>query len=261
MNRIYFTTIIIVILFSACNKSNKVFYKNGGIMSEYYIVNDKIEGVYKEYYESGELKFVVNYKKGVINGEKKSFYKDGKIKSIENFTENQLNGDCRYFSNSGKIDSIKSYFMVNPQVYKADDEESYFKLVRNVFDSSTLRKKSQLNSVLRIDKDGNVEINRSHYFEIALKKDTINLKDSMCAVLLFKYRRDGEKTKFRVIQFVNEKMDLYNVYDTDHESIYLKEKPQKRGVNYIRGWIEEYTPYGFDTLRNVLFFEKKYFAK
>ena len=261
MKRIYFTTMIIVVLFSACNKSNKAYYKNGSIKSEYYIVNDQIEGVYKEYYESGELKFVVNYKNGVLNGEKKSFYKDGKIKSIENFTENQLNGDCRYFSIFGRIDSIKNYFMVNPQIYKADDDESFFKLVRNVFDNNTLHKKSQLNSVLRVDKDGNVEIKRSHYFEIALKLDTINLKDSMYAVLFFKYRRDGEKTKFRVIQFANEKMDLYNVYESDNENVYFQDKPMKRGINYIRGWIEEYTPYGFDTLRNVLFFEKKYFVK
>lgn len=56
-------------------------------------------------------------------------------------------------------------------------------------------------------------------------------------------------------------MDLYNVFETDNDTVYLSDKPQVKGINYLRGWIDEYTPYGFDTLSNVLIFEKKYFVK
>lgn len=251
-----------IISFSACNKLKKDYYDDGSLKSEYTVLNDKFEGTYKEYYKStGELKYTAYYKNGLLDGEKKSFYKDGKLKSIENYTENQLNGDCKYFGETGRIDSIKNYIFVNPEVYKTTNEEKYFKLVLNVFDSSLIGKKSQLNSVLRIRNDGSVDLKHSHYFEIALKRDTVNINDSINAVLFFRYRRDGRKTKYVVVQFANQNMDTFNVFQTDYELVFMSEKPSKKGVNYLRGYIEEYTPYGYDTLKNVLFFKKRYFVK
>lgn len=251
-----------IIFFSACNKLKKEYYDDGSLKSEYTVLNDKFEGTYKEYYKStGELKYTAYYKNGLLAGEKKSFYKDRKLKSIENYTENQLNGDCRYYNTVGKLDSIKNYILINPDFYKDIHWDDYLKLIKNVFDDDNSGKKSQLNSVLRIQKDGSVDLKRSHYFEIALKNDTININDSIDAMLVFGYRRDGRKTKYIVIQFANQNMDLFNVEKSDMDFVYLRDKPAKKGVNYLCGYIQEYTPYGYDTLKNVLFFKKRYFVK
>jgi len=258
----YIILLALFVSFYACNKSHREYYADGSLKSEYFLKNDKIEGLSKEFYEStGELKATASFKAGKLDGEKRTFYKNGILKSIENFTENQLNGDCRYFNNFGNLDSIKNFILINPNFYKSIDNDTYYKLIENVFDDNLAGKKSQLNSVLRMNKKGEVDIKKSHYFEIALKKDSINLNDSLFAMLVFGYRFDGKKSEYLVIQFANEEKDLYNVYETNENIVYFKDKPRKKGENFLCGYIEEYTPYGSDTIRNVLFFKKKYFVK
>lgn len=262
MIRLFIPTILIILLLTSCSHSERSYYNDETLKSECEVVNNKIEGTYKEYYKStGELKCMAFYLDGQLEGQKKTFYRNGKIKSIENFKGNQLKGDCIYYNNFGNIDTIKNYILIDPSFYKGVNSQKFYKLIYEVFSDSIKGKKSHLNSLLIMDKDGKVVRKKSHYFEVAIKKDTIDLNDSLYAVLVFKYRRNGEKTKFRVIQFANKEMDLYNVYDSDYENVFFQDKPVKRGINYVRGWIEEYTPYGFDTLRNVLFFEKKYFVR
>lgn len=262
MKKIIITVSIIIVLLSSCDNIVRQYYNDGSRKSEYYMLNDKIDGIYKEYYETtGELKIIARYKLGLLEGEKRIFYKNGKVKSIENYSSNMLNGDCRYFYSNGKLECIKNYILINPKFYEGCDLSTYYNYIKEVFTDSVTGKKSQLNAVLKLNSKGQVDKLKSHYFEVALKSDTINYIDSVRAVLVFGYRRDGEKTKFRVIQFANEKMDLYNVYDSDYENVFFQDKPVRKGVNHLRGWIEEYTPYGFDTLRNVFFFDKKYFVK
>ena len=252
---------IIVIFFNGCNSSNKEYYKDGNLKSEYFIKNDKIDGIYKEFYESGELKLVANYNNGHLNGASRVFYKNGSIKSIEYFTRGLLNGECKYYNNFGRIDTIKNFILINPKFYKGVDLVNFHKLIREVFSDSIRGKVSQLNSLMIINSGGKVDLKKSHYFDILLKNDTISFNDSLNAVLVFEYRLNAEKTKYAVIQFANEKLDLYNVFQTKSDFVYMRQKPHKRGVNYLCGYIEEYTPYGFDTLTNVLFFKRKYFVK
>lgn len=254
---------IIAFLISSCDNKVKEYYDDGKKKSEYYINNnDEIDGIYKEFYEkTGELKIIASYNSGQLEGEKRTFFKNGKIQSIENYTSNMLFGVCKYYTSEGELKAIRNYILVNPKLYGDVNWSDFHNYIKEVFLDTIKDKKSQLNSVLVFDSNGKVNKNQSHYFEIALKSDTINYSDSIKAVLVFGYRRDGEKTKFRVIQFANEKMDLYNVYDSENDNVFFQDKPHRRGVNYLRGWIEEYTPYGFDSLRNVLIFEKKYFVK
>lgn len=46
----------------------KKYYNNGNIEIEYYILNEKREGFYKEYYSNGNLFFFCNYIDGLIYG-------------------------------------------------------------------------------------------------------------------------------------------------------------------------------------------------
>lgn len=258
------TVTIFIISFFICSCDNKIknYYEDGSIKSTYNIDSDKIDGIYKEYYETtGEIKILASYKSGLLDGEKKTFHKNGIVKSTENYTSNMLYGDCKYYTNDGKLESIKNYILINPKLYEDVNSEDFYNYIKEVFTDSIRQKKSKLNTVLMFDSNGQVNEFKSHYFEIALKSDTVRFCDSIQAMLVFGYRLNGKKTKYRVIQFANEKMDLYNVFETDNDTVYLSDKPQVKGINYIRGWIDEYTPYGFDTLSNVLIFEKKYFVK
>lgn len=264
MNNIYITAIFVIAIFGffSCNNfNNKEYYSDGSIKLEYNLIDNKIDGICKEYYFStGELKSITEYRLGVIDGFRKSFYKNGVIKSIENYSHNKLNGDCLYYNTTGGIDSIKNYILTNSDLLKIKSD-GYSKFIDDFFSNNQLGKTSQLNSVLRINNNGMVDLKKSRYFEIVLKKDTINLGDSLYAYLSFKYRSNGEKTKYIVYQFIGNNFQSLNIYETNNDFVRLKDKPVQKKGGYLCGYIEEYTAFGCDTLKHILFFKKKYYVK
>ena len=54
-------------------------YQNG-VRKEFYILNDKLHGEYKEYYPSGQIKIDTTYKYNKIDGDYREYYRDGKLK-------------------------------------------------------------------------------------------------------------------------------------------------------------------------------------
>jgi antitoxin component YwqK of YwqJK toxin-antitoxin module len=57
------------------------------LKSEVFIYNGKKEGVYKEYYEDGELLSEVNYINGKKNGIYNSYYDNGQLSSEINYID------------------------------------------------------------------------------------------------------------------------------------------------------------------------------
>ena len=57
------------------------------LKSEVFIHNRKKEGVYKEYYEDGELLSEVNYINGEKNGIYNSYYDNGQLSSEINYID------------------------------------------------------------------------------------------------------------------------------------------------------------------------------
>jgi antitoxin component YwqK of YwqJK toxin-antitoxin module len=55
------------------------------LKEEYYEVNGKIEGVYKSYFENGNIDIICNYINGKLNGEYKSYHSNGQLYIICNY--------------------------------------------------------------------------------------------------------------------------------------------------------------------------------
>ena len=55
----------------------RTYHDNGILKEEYYVINDKKEGIYKSYYENGQIWVICNYIDGKKNGEYKSYSEDG----------------------------------------------------------------------------------------------------------------------------------------------------------------------------------------
>ena len=84
--------------------SEKNYYDNGKLKSEFEKNdNGKLDGIYREYYENGQLKLECTYKDGQLDGISKEYYKNNQLSCEYNFKNGQLDGLCKEYYDSGKI--------------------------------------------------------------------------------------------------------------------------------------------------------------
>lgn len=72
------------------NKLQTDFYKNGNKRYEVFMIDGKLEGMYKIWYESGELESEIEYHNGMRNGLMLEYYKNGQISARMLYD----NGNC-----------------------------------------------------------------------------------------------------------------------------------------------------------------------
>ncbi len=75
----------------------------------FHLIDGKIEGLYKRYYDNGMLAEVGFYKDGQANGHFKSYYPDGQLETDLHYREDKLDGYCEYFRQDGSLHSIDEY--------------------------------------------------------------------------------------------------------------------------------------------------------
>ncbi|MFN8207298.1 MAG: prolyl oligopeptidase family serine peptidase [Bacteroidales bacterium] len=61
------------------------------------------EGLYKEWFDNGQIAYEGNYKNGLRNGISTSWYKDGQKESEEHWLNGQLHGNSKYWSKKGDL--------------------------------------------------------------------------------------------------------------------------------------------------------------
>lgn len=89
-------------------KTDKKYFKNGNIRSEITFQekeNKKIkEGKSSFWYNTGELKNIINYERNKLNGERISYWKNGELKRKDFFKKGKLkNGKC-FDENGNKVE-------------------------------------------------------------------------------------------------------------------------------------------------------------
>ena len=87
----------------------KEYYESGKIKAEGNMRKDKLEGLYKEYYESGKVKEEGNFRKGEWEGPYKEYYKNGKVKEEGNFRKGKLEGPHKTYYIIGKVELEENY--------------------------------------------------------------------------------------------------------------------------------------------------------
>ncbi len=65
--------------------------------------NNKISGVYREYYETGLPKAIIYYQNGMRHGKALFFYEKGILKSEGKYTKGKITDKWRYFNEKGKL--------------------------------------------------------------------------------------------------------------------------------------------------------------
>ena len=84
---------------------NEKNYYDDGILKSEFEKNDngQLDGIYREYYENGQLKLECTYKNGQLEGIAKEYYKNNQLSCEYNFKNGQLDGLCKEYYESGKI--------------------------------------------------------------------------------------------------------------------------------------------------------------
>lgn len=96
------------------------YHDNGNIKEEKLILYDKEyptsyykeeirHGIYKGYYENGQLKEKIDYKYGDPNGEFSSYYKNGNKRDSGTITKNGYEGDINEYYEDGNIKKTTTY--------------------------------------------------------------------------------------------------------------------------------------------------------
>jgi antitoxin component YwqK of YwqJK toxin-antitoxin module len=79
------------------------------IQTEIEYKNRKMDGWYKSYYKSGQLKSEILFKEGKKNGIYKEFYEDGKLQSVRFYKADKADSVYQQFDREGRI-KFKSYY-------------------------------------------------------------------------------------------------------------------------------------------------------
>ena len=93
------------------------------------------EGLYKKWFDNGQLEYSATYKNGLINGLSTFWYKNGIKESEENWLHGQLNGKVKYWTEQGELqfdlsfdhglnqnpkDVLYRYLSYTPKEYNTD---------------------------------------------------------------------------------------------------------------------------------------------
>jgi antitoxin component YwqK of YwqJK toxin-antitoxin module len=84
-------------------------YSDGTTKSEYSLVNGKLNGIFKTYYENSNLKKTGNYVNGIENGLFKEYDENGNLEADYSMSNGELNGSLKTYYSNGKLKKSGNY--------------------------------------------------------------------------------------------------------------------------------------------------------
>ena len=89
-------------------RKTSTYYAGGGIKSTGYFVGDTIKnGVFKTFFEEGQLQSVVNFEMGKKNGIEECYYPNGRIKSYARYSHGVIDSVAILYYPNGNVE-VKS---------------------------------------------------------------------------------------------------------------------------------------------------------
>ena len=255
--------ILLLLAITSCDKKNKhviEYFPNKNIKAEYFTTADKkIEGVCKDYFESGKIRMVTKYKKGMLDGKSFTYYENGKLKSEASFTMNKPNGwFIDYDSTETIYRKAKSVLVYNNMFYAAPH-----KFIENDTVNIT-EKEDYINSCYYYE---NNELLRDSSYYCTIEFDNANeriiLGDSLHITIAVPYNffihNNFLKFMFRVEDSNNNKVISNDTFEKPLNIPTMGKysiKPLKKGVGYIYGVIKEINSENEEA--HDFYFKKKY---
>lgn len=178
----------------------------------------KSENEFRYFYPSGKLKAVYKIKNEKADGIFHEYYENGQLSESGIFRNNKPTGWVKYYTPTGQVHSLREYILV--------DTFSY------------------MNQVIVYDQEGKINKEKSNYFSIFTKSDSVKLGD----ILKMELKLDAPYFEESTLEIVLGDFDeyftpklggkLYNSVTPDKTKTFTK-KTEKIGKEFIRGLIIE----------------------
>ena len=205
----------------------KTFHKNGNVFKAENYKSGKLNGISKEYFITGQLKYVKTYKKGSYNGKIIEYYEDG-VKASEGTFKPKKTGKYKSYYRNGLLKEEGKWDGTNDAVY----EKTYYedgKLLEksskdrqgNIISEKFNRQGTVINrfTLTFIDKDKKVQVQEKFYDSGKIKSQE-------------KSESEGIDTKLRLIKEFNEDGKLIQEKLLTGENPYLKIYGDSINVTY-----------------------------
>lgn len=151
---------------SKIEKQNNIYYEKqklepfSGIITQHYsnkkiklycpMINGKVTGERKRYYENGNLKSIDNFKDNLKNGICTNYYPTNKIKSTTIYKNGMKNGEVIGYYENGNIFFKFNYINGNPvnkaevydfngyKIYSGEYREELLTLVKDIYNNQII---------------------------------------------------------------------------------------------------------------------------
>ncbi len=214
-----------------------LFSKDGNLLKEIKIKNGLYQGLCKSYYKNGNINDIVEFDQGKKNGSLTVFWENGNIRMHKNYVNDTVHGIARNYNEDGSIKEeflfINSFILIHKKYFQSRDG-TYLKFenYKAINDSSFLK-----NGQLVINTATNtIDIKKSLYYDINIKKDTISINDSLELEIKF-INSYPWKTKFLYgdISSNGNLIDTISEYSGINNIVKVKILPKKEGYNLLLG--------------------------
>ena len=208
------------------------------------------KNVRQEFYPSGKLKYEVGLVDGLRHGIETEYYEDGSIKMIGTRVDDNESGFYYFYNMNQQLDSIIELIPMNidESIWSFFDEN-------NEYDKNDIAINRRI-----IYKNGEIDYEKSVYFEVLLKKDTVLLGDTIFVLIDFVHQSNNQQNPFKVyLRPKKGETDMLTSQPEENEQfVYFHFIPETRGLQTFKGFIVEDFPTNEITL---WLFEKEYYVK
>lgn len=127
-------------------------YYNGTTKAEYTLVNGRLNGLFKKYYENSNLQKTGSFVNGIENGLFKEYDEDGNIEAEYSMSNGELNGSLKTFYSNGKLKKSGFYIKANEHGNFIEYDENGNKEAEYVMANG------MKNGILKIYKEGRIHV-------------------------------------------------------------------------------------------------------
>tara|TARA_R100001377_G_scaffold21872_1_gene11661 strand:+ start:94 stop:1008 length:915 start_codon:yes stop_codon:yes gene_type:complete len=288
----YFLLLVFFGFLSCRNEPIIEHHDNGAVWKEYYLKDNKLSNIYKEYFTNGKLKLIHRYKDNKRIDSSIYYYKTPveKIKQIIYWNVNDRDSLAKQigFSVNGKKSKEGNLLNLGLDSLSAIGNWKYFDdegRLKSVREYKNIDKKSYLNQEWDFNNKGDTLFYPTHYFDIIKTKDTFALnypfragaiiglpifkeKESEIYVVVpksgFNFNKDFSNEKeIELDTFYNLTKDIKNQrwFPNDDFSLTVAfgKKFTSTGKHIVRGYIVEYYEQEPDSIGVIKEEHKKYF--
>ncbi len=245
-----FIPIFFLILFSCSNRKTE-YDENGNKIREYELVNNKLSGVYKEFYEDGKLKAIHIYKNGLKTDSSTYYNTKEEIVLIDKYLQNNIIYQKEFNNNillsEGEFSYTSSSQLNKNQIGKWKYYKKNGKLEK-IIEYINLCGKQYTNQGWYFDEKGDTLKEYGNYFKIKFLPKNIKKYDIVCLQMTYKpiiYLNSEVMLCFDTANNVSK--DFCNIHRVKLAEFHKTSDVLKTYVRFessgqknIRGYIKEY---------------------